>query len=221
MIVLVETPTPHKDLNALHAHFLAILPRIETHAKVRFRYLRCPGRRDDMIAEVIAVCWRWFLRLNEKGSNAGEFAYTLADLAVRHVRSGRRLCGQERAKDVLSTRAQRMKGFRVEGMPSSTRRRHKEVYSDPQGQDRIDAFEERLRDNTVTPPDEQAAFRIDYPLWLSRLDDRQRRIALDMALDLGTQELASRFQVSPGRISQLRKELHTHWRKFCGETAVC
>lgn len=30
---------------ALHAHFLAILPRIETHAKIHFRYLHAPARR--------------------------------------------------------------------------------------------------------------------------------------------------------------------------------
>ena len=213
--------TARASVAHLQAHFLSILPRIETHAQIRFRHLNCPARRDDAVAETIAVAWKWFLRLNEKGKDASEFVSTLADLAVRHVRSGRRLCGQERAKDVLSTRAQRMKGFRVEGMPSSTRRRHKEVYSDPQGQDRIDAFEERLRDNTVTPPDEQAAFRIDYPAWLSQLRERDRAVVEDMTFDLPTKELASRHKVSPGRISQLRRELHSDWHHFHGEPVAC
>ncbi|MFO0931045.1 MAG: hypothetical protein U0736_29105 [Gemmataceae bacterium] len=221
MSTLAETRAPCSDLNALHAHFLSFLPRIETHAKVRFRHLRCPGRRDDAVAEVVAVTWKWYLRLQEAGKDVDEFVSTLADLAVRHVRSGRRLCGQERAREVFSSRAQRAKGFRVEGLPSSTRRRHEEVYSDPHGQDRIDAFEERLRDNTQSPVPDQAAFRIDYPLWLSRLGDRNRRIARDMALDLGTKELAVRHRVSPGRISQLRREFHSGWRRFCGEPVAC
>jgi hypothetical protein len=205
----------------LQARFEAILPRIETHAQIRFRHLSCPARRDDAIAETVAVAWKWFLRLSEKGKDAGEFVSTLADLAVRHVRSGRRLCGQERAKDVLSPRAQQRHGFRVEGLSHSTRRSRESLYGDPQGQDAVDAYEERLRDNTITPPDQQAAFRIDYPTWLSQLAERNRAIAEDMTLDLGTQELASRHRVSPGRISQLRRELHADWLHFHGEPAAC
>jgi hypothetical protein len=40
-----------------------------------------------------------------------------------------------------------------------------------------------------------------------------------MALDHGTQELAERHKVSSGRISQLRREFHSDWRRFHGE--VC
>jgi len=94
---------------------------------------------------------------------------------------------------------------------------HERLLSEPLGQRLHDAFEERLRDNTVTPPDEQAAFRIDYPVWLSQLGGRNRRIALDMALDHSTQELAARHRLSQGRISQLRREFHLDWRWFHGE----
>src|SRR5262245_507607 len=38
----------------LHAGFLALLPRIETHARIFFRGVKCPGKRDDLIAEAIA-----------------------------------------------------------------------------------------------------------------------------------------------------------------------
>src|SRR5262249_52488716 len=81
------------------------------------------------------------------------------------------------------------------------------------GNEAIDA----LKDNTFTPPPDQAAFRIDYPAWLSRLGPRDRGIASDMALGHTTQELAARHQLSPGRISQLRREFHSDWRRFHGE----
>jgi hypothetical protein len=136
---------------ALQAHFLSILPRIKTHAQIRFGFLRCPGKREDAIAEVVAVAWKWFLRLIEQGKDVNEFVMVLADYAVRHVRSGRKLCGQEKAKDVLSPRAQRLKGFRVERLPSSILRNHNALYSDPHSQELIDAFEERLKDNTQSP----------------------------------------------------------------------
>jgi hypothetical protein len=54
---------------------------------------------------------------------------------------------------------------------------------------------------------------------LSRLGQRNREIAEDMALELGTFELADKHKVSAGRISQLRRELHQDWRRFHGE--VC
>jgi hypothetical protein len=203
---------------ALHAHFLAILPRIETHARIRFRHLRCPGRRDDAIAEVVAVCWKWYLRLVEQGKDIDEYVGTLADFAVRHVRSGRRLCGQERAKDAMSPLAQRRHNFGVEPLASPTCRRGA-LYSDPRGQGRIDAFEERLRDDTRGPVPEQAAFRIDHPAWVSRLGERDRGIVGDMTLDLGTTELAAKHSVSPARISQLRREFHADYRRFHGEAA--
>jgi hypothetical protein len=208
---------PASGPEALHAHFLAILPRIEQHAQVRFAFLRCPGRRDDAIAEVVALCWRWFLRLIEQGKDIDQFVSVLADFAVRHVKSGRKLCGQERAKDVMSARAQRSKGFAVEPLNGSTRRSLEDVVGDPHGRDLMDAFEERLKDNTQSPVPVQAAFRIDYPAWLAQLGARNRAIAEDMALDLGTFELAERHKISAGRVSQLRRELHLDWRRFHGE----
>ena len=207
------TPTPQ----ALHAHFLDILPRIETHAKIRFRYLKCPGKRDDMVQETIAVCWKWYLRILEQGKDVNEFVSTFADYAVRHVCSGRKLCGQEKAKDVLSPITQQRYDIRVESLHARAAAPHDDLH----GQDYQDAYEERLYDNAITPPPEQAAFRIDYKEWLATLGVRDREIIQDMALDLGTGELADKHHVSSGRISQLRREFRSAWLHFQGEPVAC
>jgi len=39
----------------------------------------------------------------------------------------------------------------------------------------------------------------------------------EMANNEGTLDLSRRFELSPGRISQLRREFHDDWRRFCGE----
>jgi hypothetical protein len=204
------------SIEDLHSEFLLILPRVEAHAEINFRHLSCPGRRADAVAEVIALSWKWYLRGVSQGKDVNAFVSTLADFAVRHVRSGRRLCGQERARDVLSALAQQRHNFKVEPLNCSTRGSHESLYADPQGQQEMDAFEERLRDNTVTPPPDAAAFRVDYPRWLARLGPRNREVALDMALDLGTGELARKHRLSPGRISQMRREFFRDWRAFHG-----
>jgi DNA-directed RNA polymerase specialized sigma24 family protein len=216
---LMREAAPTSAPEALQSHFLEIMPRVETHARIYFRHLRCPGRRDDAVAETVAVAWKWFLHAAQKGKDARSFASALATLAARHVRSGRRLCGQEGAGDAMSPVAHRRRGFGVEPLAPPECYRGS-LYSDPGGQGRIDAFEERLRDDAVSPVPEQAAFRIDYPAWLSRLGGRDRAVVGDMTLDLGTAELAARHSVSPGRISQLRRELHRDWRAFHGEPAA-
>ena len=38
-----------------------------------------------------------------------------------------------------------------------------------------------------------------------------------MALDLATHELAAKHKLTAGRISQMRRELHSDWQRFHGE----
>src|SRR5262249_5343065 len=88
-------------LDALHAGFLTIRPRIELHGHIHFRHLRCAAQRADAVAEVVALSWSWYVRLAERGTDATRFPRALATFAARAVRAGRRLCGRERARDVL------------------------------------------------------------------------------------------------------------------------
>jgi hypothetical protein len=120
-IVLMKQPGPggvgRDHLAHLHAAFLAILPCIELHGHVYFRHVRCPHRRADCVAEMVALCWKWYLRLVERGKDPAQFPTTLATYAARHVRSGHRLCGPEKGKDALSPLAQTRHNFVVEKLP--------------------------------------------------------------------------------------------------------
>ena len=203
----------------LHATFQSLLPRLETHAAIYFRSIRCPDTRADKIAESVALAWKWLLRLHERGKDVNQFTMVFVFLVARAVKSGRRLTGQERARDVLSSRAQRKHGFAVEPLPSSTRRPFDDFYGTVHGQQALDAFEERLSDNTMTPPPDAAAFRIDFPDWLRTRTDRDRRIIDDMICDERTLDLARKHGISPARVSQLRREFMEDWERFCGEHA--
>jgi hypothetical protein len=164
---------------------------------------------------VVALCWKWFVRLVEKGKDPLTFPTTLAAYAARAVRSGRRLTGQERSKDPLSPLAQRRHGFRVEPLLASIRLPFEEVRAGFSRQ-APDAFEERLRDNAVTPPPDAAAFRIDFPDWLRTRTDRDRRLIEGLMRDERTLDLADKHGLSPSRISQLRRQFLEDWRHFCG-----
>src|SRR5262249_37083830 len=99
---MIATATPAPPTAALHPTFLALLPRIVSHGEVVLRRVRCPHRKQDYLAEMIALCWSWLVRLARQGKDATQFVSALAPFAARQVWSGRRLCGQETSKDVLS-----------------------------------------------------------------------------------------------------------------------
>ena len=141
----MATPSHAQSLSHLHAAFLSILPRIELHAHVYFRGVRCPRRKADAVQETVAISWRWFVRLVERGKDPLTFPMMLASYAApASVKCGRRVCGQEHGKDVLSSLAQRRHGFGVEPLPFSLASPHDERYGVVHGQHQRDVFEERL-----------------------------------------------------------------------------
>ena len=104
---------------------------------------------------------------------------------------------------MLSPYAQQQKGIHVE---------------------RLDRFDEEdnewveaVVEDDRTPIPDQVAFRCDFPVWLKRLSRRNRRIAEALAVGHTTGDVARRFKVSPGRISQLRRLLQQSWQEFQGE----
>jgi DNA-directed RNA polymerase sigma subunit (sigma70/sigma32) len=87
----------------------------------------------------------------------------------------------------------------------------------PRGQQKLDAMEERLHDNLVTPILDQVCFRLDFSAWLKTLTARERRIIRWMMKDERTKDLAQRFRISAPRISQLRREFRRGWQTFIGD----
>jgi hypothetical protein len=81
----------------------------------------------------------------------------------------------------------------------------------------MDAFEERLQENMVTPIPDQVQFRLDFPAWLDTLTPRERRLIKEMSQNERTKDLSRRFDLSPGRISQMRREFAWSWQRFCGD----
>jgi hypothetical protein len=201
----------------LHAGFLRILPRIERHARFYFRDVGCPSKRADLIAETIALSWSWYRRLMKKGKDASKFVTALSRYAARAVRCGRKLTGQEKAKDVLSSVAQNRHGFKVESLPASTRTSLEKIYSEVHGQQKRDAWEERLRDNRLTPVPDQASFRLAYPQWVRSLGRRDRRLAHFLSLGNSPKDAARTFKLTPGRISQLRQQWCREWHALHDE----
>jgi hypothetical protein len=202
---MIPLSNPHCSLlapEALHEGFLAILPRIEVHAGMCFRHLKCTHQKDDALAEVIALAWKWYVRLRNQGKDAAGFASVLAGFAARRVRCGRRLCSKEKSKDVLTRSAQVRHGFTVAPLPLTSR------LGD-------NVFDDALRDNMQTPVPDQVCFRCDFPRWHGTHSERDRRLIDDLVVGERTGDVARKHGLSSGRVAQLRREFHQDWEEFC------
>lgn len=181
------------------------MPTIERQANRAFRLLTT-SEREELIAEVIANAYCAYQRLAERGKADLAYASPLAGYAIKQVRSGRRVGTALNANDVTSPHSQRVKALKVE---------------------QLDAIEEAdgrwqaivVEDKTAGPAD-IAAIRMDFAAWLKSLTPRLRRIAKTLATGETTKDVARRFGVSQGRVSQIRRELQHAWLLFQGEPAV-
>lgn len=93
--------------------------------------------------------------------------------------------------------------------------------------DRLDKFDpvaqewqDILVEDRHAGPAEVAASRIDTASWLRSLPTRNRRIARVLAKGETTKATAKLFDISPARVSQLRREFHESWRAMHGELAT-
>jgi hypothetical protein len=184
----------------LHAAFLRQLPRIYAHARYAFRHVVCADARADRVAETVALAWRHFAALSRRGKDPTRFVTTLSLRASQAVKAGRRLVRSDGARDALSPVARVRHGFAVERLPHP----------------RCEAphLAEALADNTRTPVPEQAAFRLDYPRWRAGFRPRTRAVLDALAVGGRTGEVARRFGLSQGRVSQLRRRFAASWRRF-------
>lgn len=72
--------------------------------------------------------------LAERSKDATEFPSALASFATRAAKSGRRICGQEKAKDVLSPQAQQKIGFKLDSLPTTTATSQENLYGTFRGE---------------------------------------------------------------------------------------
>ena len=183
--------------------FLEMLPAVRRHVRRAFQQFD-DDRRQEFMQEVVAYSFVAFVRLLQRGRCHWAFPAALARFGIRRVYSGRRVGTATNRCDVLLDapgQHRRCTVGRVD-FPSDFR-----------------AWHETLTDSRHTPIPDQVWFRIDIPEWLSGLSGRNRQIAEALANGDTTTDVANRFRLSPGRISQLRRQLKESWLTFQGEPA--
>jgi hypothetical protein len=193
----------HCSRAAWQRAFVMMLPAMVRHFRLAFCRLR-PEAKAEAIQEATANACAAFQRLAAQGRTDRAFPSVLAKFAVRQVNDCRRVGTSQNIRDASSELARRKGRVVLERLD----------HLDSETQE----WQEAIVEDHRTPVFDQVWFRIDFPAWLACLRPRDRKIAKALAVGNSTGEVATTFGVSPGRISQVRRELYLSWTAFHGET---
>ena len=187
--------TRRQRMAAWHAGFLAMMPAIRRQLKVAFRNLD-PEARAEAVQEGVCNAMIAYLRLHERGKVDQAYPTPLAQYAARQIREGRKVGGKLNIKDVSSPYCQRLKHVVLERLDKW---------------DREEGWMEVVVEDRNATPADVARVRLDFAAWLKTLPRRDRKVALDLASGNRTSDVARKYELCDGRISQLRKEFHLSW----------
>jgi hypothetical protein len=171
------------------AEFAGMLPELETLFRRQFQWLS-GDTREEAIQEAIVSALIAYSRLKERGKAHVATATTLAYYALKHVKRGRPAVGRMSKREPMSRYAQLGSGLQREMWIAD------------------------ITDDKYAPVPDVVATRLDCRAWFATLPRRIRRIATDLAVGFTTAEMARRYGLTAGRISQIRRELETSWRAF-------
>jgi hypothetical protein len=207
----------------VHSEFLLLYPIVQRHARVVFRR-RHEVDKEELTAEAVAAAFASYVTLKARGKDPiRDFPSVMAKFAVLRAQDDRLVGGKTNSKDVLSSKAQRRRGFKVESLSMRTRSSVAQRYSQPLGQNRQDLFEERFQEDWRTPVPDQVAFRLDFAAFLQTLSVRDRGLMGYLSMGHSGKQAAEKFHVSDARVTQLRQEWQRRWIAFQGDesSATC
>jgi hypothetical protein len=182
--------------------FLRLLPIIRRHARIHYRHLPAV-EREEVVQEIIVSSFVAFTRLCERQKQNCAFGTPLAVYAAAQFNAGRRVSTPSNRRDVTSAYCQRRTGVSVQSLQ--------------QWNDEEQEWDELVVEDRHATPAEIATLRIDFWAWLASLPRRDRWIAWLLAAGEAVRDIASRFGLTPGRISQMRRELCDNWHIFVAD----
>ena len=198
--------TPERSLSFSEPDdFLRLLSPIRRSARRAFHFLD-PEARDEAVQEVVAKSFAAYRSLLDRGRSHVIAAGPLARFAVAQTKAGRHLGGQLNRDDVGSLYCEYHHGISLKSL---------EQLDDATG-----AWREILIEDPSLTPADAAAIRIDFQAWLDLLSPRQRQIAEVLSIGETTQAAAKLFDVTAGRISQIRSQLQAAWEAFQSEESA-
>lgn len=181
--------------------FLELLPAITATAKRAFR-MYDPDRRDDAVQSVVVAAFQNIKQLAANGKLDEAFATPLAVYGIKGYRCGRIGGVSQSSTDVFAERCRWLNRSKVVN------------YGIAEGIS--DTFEsEASAVDARYPVHRVVEFRIDFfETWLKTRSERDQKVIGEMAMGATTGEIAKKYGVSPGAVSQWRKRFADSWNEF-------
>ena len=192
MIVSIQNPTVQSSVQSVAPTFESMLPLLKMKFRKATTNFDSWDARDEAIQEMTAIAFTLYSRLLRQGKQEKIYATPLAQYAIYHYFNGRRVTGTS-STDASSPRTQILGRATVVNATA-------------------DSFVS-LR----TRPSTQACFNLDYQQWRASLAPRMKNILTAILDGYTTAEIAKEFHITPGRVSQIRRELVESWYDFTGE----
>lgn len=182
--------------------FEPMMPALQSAISFQLRHARRQDR-EELAAAAMAAAFVMCVRLCERGRPHAIFVSPLARWGVRQVLADRSVGNRMNSRDVSSRACRLRNGV----LHSSLVKQHPETGE----------WGETLVEDRSATPAEIAIARLDFAAWLESLAPQKRAMAERLATGESTLEAARHFEISPGRISQVRRELEADWQCFQSE----
>ena len=187
-----------RNENTWQSDFVAMLPEIEQKLRLAFWRLD-PEARENAIEEGVVHSLLAYVRLVDQGRAEVATPSSLAWYSSRHVKRGRPTSGKMNGNEPLS--------------------RYGRISNDIEIERQSGTWIDTLVEDKRAPIADQVAAKMDVGVWFATLTKRMKEIAKDLAFGCSTSEVAKKYGVTAGRISQLRRVLEESWLAFQQEAA--
>ena len=178
-------------INDLHDYFVRHHAEMRRLAHSHFRHLE-PDQRQEAIQNTLALAWKFLYALFEQGRLTHPKAWNgVLWYAIRQTQCGRMPQGKMRSKDAFECRRRGRVKFEFVDLQDMIGRR--------------------------TAVIDQVIFKVDVRRLLSTLTPRQQMLAYDLASGERTQDVAQKYGVTPGAISQFRNRFRKLYDEFFAE----
>lgn len=181
--------------------FVPLMEAVQRVASLFFRSIKCSSRRDDLTQEALALGWKYHLSALQRGKDLRDYVGAFATFCCRHAFRGTRLAGGQARRDVLDPANHRE--FERGLTPLAV---------DPANT--VSVLLDQLQDRGSHDPATRAVIRLAFTAFLNSLSERTRAVADLLAAGHSTKKTSALSGLTPGRISQIRRELLVAWEAF-------
>ena len=193
----IANPTTPSTPISFEALYAKMLPHFRYYAR-RFSRSKCLDR-EDVIQDLTGIALEMYTSLVRRGKEV--YYSPLVQYAIKRYKDGRRFTGLN-STDVHFEHTQMLGRSEVCHL------------SEIRGTlDEMDFMEDR----TVNVAD-AVQFNMDYAVWYQQHSERDQQIITDLSMGETTNDVAKKYKVSAGLISQYRKRYRNSWDNFIGGT---